>query len=134
MIYQNVVTGIMLIFCMLEDLADRRIRSSSLLLYGALAAAGKLSDIAAGTIPGIVCLVLSWMSNQALGYGDSLFILICGISLGSVQTSMLVMTAFLLSGIWSAVHLMTGTTERNKEIPFFPFLFAGWMISLISVR
>ncbi len=133
MIYQNIVTGSMLLICMLEDLKDRRIRSSSLIFYAIAVLIGKPEDILTGTVPGIFCLFLSWVSRQKFGYGDSLAILICGISLGITQGCRTVIYAFFLSGIAALLYLMAGRTGKDYEIPFLPFLFAGWMQTVLII-
>lgn len=126
MVYQNIVTGIMLTIAALEDLADRRIRSSSLILFLSLVVIGKPENILAGAVPGMFCLLLSWLTHEKLGYGDSFMILISGISLGAEQEINILFHAFLFAGIWSAVKLVKGKTEKNWEFPFLPFLLAGW--------
>lgn len=131
MIYQNVVTGSMLIICTLEDIADRRIRSSILILFAILIFSGKPENILAGSVPGICCLFLSRLSHQQFGYGDSLIILLCGISLGITQGFRIVMNAFFLSGIWAVLCLIRRQAERNGEMPFVPFLFAGWLQTVL---
>ena len=131
MCYQNIVTGSMLLICMLEDLKDRRIRNSSLIFYAIAVLIGKPADILAGSVLGICSLFLSWVSREKFGYGDSLVILICGISLGITQGCSAVINAFFLSGIAALLYLMTGRTGKDYEIPFLPFLFAGWMQTVL---
>ena len=127
--YQNVVTGIMLLICTLEDVDSRRISTGSIVLYSLLVLAGRPENIAVNAVPGICCLVISLLSHQELGYGDSLLILISGISLGLEQEIRLLMSAFLIAGIWSLIKLVMKKAERSSELPFLPFLMIGWFVS-----
>ena len=120
--YQNCITGIMFLLCMLEDIASRRISTRNLLIYMVLVFAGRPENMLAGAVPGICCLLLSLISRQGLGYGDSLLILISGSSLGAEQEMLLLMSAFFLAGIWSVISLVRKQAECSSEMPFLPFL------------
>lgn len=130
-VYQNLITGIMLTICTWDDISSRRIRTRNLILYSLLVIMGKPADAAAGAVPGIFCLLLSAVSRQSLGYGDSILILLSGIALGAEQEMRLVMTAFFLAAVWSVIGLFRKKVKRGSEVPFLPFLLAGWILSIV---
>lgn len=147
--YQNIVTGIFLAVCAVTDIRKRRVYKNVAAAYFILAAAGQtvcwirtaasgdgvsaggiLTGFVCGLIPGAVCFLISWGSRQSLGYGDSLLISICGISLGFASCVQIVLTAFFSSGIWAAVLFLFRKAGRQKEFPFVPFLLLGYVLQL----
>lgn len=133
--YQRILTGIVLMGCSVTDLKSRKIYRSAAAAYILLALLGHVIGrtatpirIAAGLLPGIGCLAVSWLSRQGLGYGDSVLILGCGISLGALPCAEILFFSFLLAGIWAAGLLVLRRAGRGKEIPFAPFLFLGALI------
>lgn len=69
---------------------------------------------------------LSVASNGALGMGDGLIILALGMWIGGMELLISVLSALLGSGLWSAVLLVIFHRGRKSEIPFVPFLLAGY--------
>lgn len=132
--YQRILTGIILLGCSVTDLKHRRIRKAVVAVYLALVllghAMGKtaLMDLLPGFLPGLFCLVLSWVSREGLGYGDSILILGCGVSLGFWPCMEILFLSFFLAGVWAVVLLLSRRAGRGKEIPFVPFLFLGALI------
>lgn len=146
--YQRIVTGIFFAVCSVTDVKRRCVCHRDAFVYFVLAAAGRMAvilhsllndggtqaaavcrDILAGLIPGGVCFFVSWSGRQGLGYGDSLLVLICGISLGFRSCIWLTFTAFFWAGIWAAILLAKRRGEvRKSAFPFVPFLLLGYVI------
>lgn len=105
------------------------VRGTELMMNGFWEAEGLLAetvqDIGTGMIPGILCLLLSFLTGQAIGYGDSLIVLICGMGLGVLQCIQILMISFAGAGLFGVVLLLTGRADRKKELPFIPFLLLG---------
>ena len=79
-------------------------------------------------LPGLFCLTVSWISREGLGYGDSLMVLICGLSLGFSRTVILVSAAFFFAALLSIFLLSLGKADRKTQLPFLPFLFLADML------
>ncbi len=133
--YQRILTGAVLLGCAVTDLKCRKIYKAAAAGYLALAVLGQLArrtatvaQMAFGLLPGIFCLVVSWLSGQGLGYGDSVLVLGCGLSLGFWPCMETLFFAFFLSGLWAVILLVLRKAGRKKEIPFVPFLLAGALI------
>lgn len=133
--YQRILTGIILFGCSVTDLKCKKIYKSAAAAYILLALLGHtagrtatLEGIAAGLLPGVFCLVVSWLSRQGLGYGDSVLILGCGISVGLWPCVEILFLSFFLAGVWAAGLLVFQRVGREKEIPFAPFLLLGALI------
>lgn len=151
--YQKLLTLCMLAVCTYTDIRYRRVYGWSLILYCILSIGGYISDeiisalgmssvsiadmavrliadMAAGLIPGIICFVISWISRQSLGYGDSALIAVCGISLGLMNCLQLLFAAFFFAGIYGLVLIVIRRKSRKSDMPFVPFLFLGVVILL----
>lgn len=85
-----------------------------------------------GMLPGICCLIVSFLTRQALGYGDSILIIICGMALGIEKMYAVLITGLFWAGIWAFIAWRFTGKSRSEEIPFVPFLFAGFMIQSFS--
>lgn len=87
-------------------------------------------DLVYGLLIGVCALVISKVTNGALGYGDGLILLMCGIWLGGRYNFLLCTTGIVLAGVWAIILLVCFRKRKEYEIPFVPFLFLG----LIWVR
>ena len=83
-----------------------------------------------GVAVGFVFLGISWASRQTVGYGDSWAILILGIFLGLWGVLEVLAAAFLLLTLVSVVLLARKRMSRRLSVPFYPFLAAGYLISV----
>ncbi len=79
-------------------------------------------SMAGGACIGVLFLCVSRWTKEAIGYGDSLLILLLGIYLGAISAIELVFWAMVLSSLGFLV------LTRRKEMAFVPFLcVAYWM-------
>lgn len=86
----------------------------------------------AGLIPGMCMLLISFASNQSVGYGDGLTILMLGLLVGfKLCVGILCLSLFLIS-IYSIVLLIIKKANRKTTIPYIPFLLAAGGIILWS--
>ena len=79
---------------------------------------------------GAVFLLISKVTREEVGYGDSWGILIMGIYLGLWKTLEVLSVAFLLLGITAGIVLCTKKMSRKCALPFFPFLTGGYVVIL----
>lgn len=139
MIYQYILTILVLGVCSYTDIRFRKVYKSMTAWYLFLAVAGHMvftltgseivvSELAAGVVPGIISLFLSFLTRQQIGYGDSVLIIICGISLGLKNCTALVFTAFFWCGVWALILWRFCGKNQKEEIAFVPFLLLGTVI------
>ena len=76
---------------------------------------------------GIGFLFLSKITEEGLGYGDSLGILILGIGLGLWKLLEVLTVTFFILFIGSVV-IWCIRKKKNQFIPFFPFLVTGYFL------
>lgn len=152
--YQKLLTLSVFAVCAYTDIKYRKVYGWSLVLYGILAAGGRIlgraamstglmgidvdlvlnaaaelaKDLIIGLLPGLFCILVSWISRQALGYGDSALITVSGISLGAPDCLQLLLTALSFAGVIGLVLLVFFRKGRKYDMPFVPFLFLGMMM------
>ena len=84
-----------------------------------------------GIITGGIFLGLSKLTEEGIGYGDSLMILILGAFLGVWKLMLVLMIAFLGVSIISMIGLHMGVLSRSSKVAFYPYLLAGYVGSLL---
>lgn len=134
-VYQILVTGIFLSVCAFTDLRKHCIYQNVSALAAIFAAIGHLTardmGMAGGLtamLPGICCFMISLLTKEELGYGDSLAITVCGFSLGAEKIIGLLMGGFFLAALWAAGLCVFRGANRKKEIPLMPFLLLSFVI------
>lgn len=137
--FQYSLTGMIFAVCAMTDIRQKIIAKKAVGIYFILALLGhgidgmvSIGEILSGIIPGIACILLSRLSREAFGYGDSMLILGCGISLGMGPCMEVVVWAFFFSGIWSLLLLVLRRANRTSEIPFVPFLLMGLGVAVLG--
>lgn len=110
------VIGAGIVFCLIRILLE-----GSGILAGSLMAA----------IPGAVLLLTAKISEEKIGYGDGVCVLLLGILTGyRACMAVLCISLFLLS-ITVIFLLLIKRVHKKSKIPFIPFLFAAKGIAVI---
>ncbi len=88
-----------------------------------------LPQIFSATCPGVVLLVLAFATGK-IGTADGLAVLFLGLFAGRDRTWLMLCISLLGMALLSIVLLATQKAGRQSRLPFFPFLFLGWGVSL----
>lgn len=83
--------------------------------------------LAAGAGVGIVFLIVSRVTEEAFGYGDSILILIMGGFLGFWNILSLLVAAFSAAALFAIFMLVRKKFHRKSAFPFVPFLTAAYI-------
>lgn len=83
-----------------------------------------------GMLPGIAVLLLSVLTGGKIGMGDGVVMMLAGLYLGFYQALLLLFLAFFLAGIFGWYLLTVCRWNRNKRLPFVPFLFVSYLLLL----
>lgn len=86
---------------------------------------------AAGGAVGLVFLLVSKVTGEAFGYGDSILIAIMGIFVGFWNILSVLMGAFSLAALFSVVMLIRDHFTRKSSFPFVPFMTAAYITGII---
>lgn len=87
--------------------------------------------IAAGCAVGIVFVLISRGTREGFGYGDSILIMIMGSFLGFWGILSLLLGAFFMAAVYSAVLMVKYHFNRKASFPFVPFLTAAYIGGMI---
>lgn len=83
-------------------------------------------DMLGGVLVGGGIILLAFITEEAIGIGDGIALIITGIYLGFWKNLQLCMTGFILSALFSGILLLTKKAKRNQGVPFIPFLLLGY--------
>lgn len=124
--------------CSWQDLRRKRISVLWLGIGGAAAVLIQLFcrklawwEFAAGAGIGGLLLGVSFVTGEALGYGDSLAVLVMGMFLGFSAAGEILLTGFFLVAAAGGILLALGRAKRKDELPFLPFLTAAAGLFLV---
>lgn len=135
----SVVKEILLIsgLCIMsvEDIRSKEIRRVWLFILGA---AGTLLMVAGGGIrsgadlvrfiPGMLCLLVAWMTKEQLGWGDAILILVMGCYLDALALMNVCMIAFALAGLVALILLVVAKKSKKYVLPLVPFILLGYVL------
>ncbi len=84
-----------------------------------------------GAILGMLFLLISKCTREAIGYGDSWLILLLGIQLGYLEAIGVLFVASLLAGMASLFLLWKCNWKRYTSLPFVPFLSISYLGAML---
>ena len=84
-----------------------------------------------GLIPGIFLLLVARITDESIGYGDGLVVLLCGWYLGMVETVFLLLVSLAFCAVCSLWLIAVRHVSRGYRIAYLPFLFAADVCLLI---
>lgn len=135
-----VLIGLFLFIGMVYDIRFKQIPSIIFVVFGAIAAVetavgiwGNQWEALAGGAPGLLLLLVSRISREQIGYGDSLAFLIVGALSGPEDIVYMILLAFLAASAVSGILFMIKRVDRNYCIPFFPMIFIAYLFRYIKV-
>lgn len=119
----------------IEDIKKREVRSLWFILMGAVGLLILIAMEEVGTmdtlfrfVPGVICLLLAWMTRQQIGYGDALLILVLGLYLQTVVLLNVCLVTLMLAGMVSLLLLTCARKSKTFELPLVPFVLAGYVL------
>lgn len=124
----------------IEDIRRREIRRIWLIGLGI---AGTVFAIVSGDIdgawyllrlvPGLVCLLVAWITKEQVGFGDASLILILGLYCSVMELLNVCMIALSLAGIVSLILLTIAKKSKKYELPFIPFILLSRMVVFLLI-
>lgn len=132
--YTNICVGSFLLIGSVLDLKKREVSLWMAGIYGLLGVHGciryqeqTLVSIFGGVIVGLFLIGLAFLSEEAIGFGDGMVMVVTGLYLGFWQNLELCMTGLILSAAFSGILIIAGIAKKNQAIPFLPFLMLGYI-------
>lgn len=90
-------------------------------------AMGEASWLAAGLslAPGVMFWLLSFLSEEKVGYGDGWVLLMIGLFLGAGRCFLILLTGLMAESFVVLLLLAFRKVHRDRQVPFIPFLLLG---------
>lgn len=133
----NILTGVLLTVCAAEDFCSRKISVQWPVVALIIGVVLRVSEgtllswnCGIGVLVGGIFLALAVVSRQQFGIGDALILTACGLCVGGERLISLVFCAMVLFLLVGVAKVVCGKLESSKKIPFVPFLWAVFMLSL----
>ena len=115
------------------DVRNRELPLTFLMIFGVLGIIcnvlwnyQSLKNVVLGGLIGGTFLFLGWVTNEAIGYGDGIGLVILGIFEGFRGMIPIVIVAFLFSGIYGLWKVLGLKKSGSDTMPFFPFLMLAF--------
>lgn len=136
----NVMIGnIFLLWGTWQDIKEKKVKNSYLLTGGIVGLIYKVTSLMKGMgsfegwicalLPGMFLLFVSKITEEKIGYGDGIVILILGNFLRVEEICLVLQGALVLTMIFSIVLLIIKKISKGYEIPFLPFLWIAYTLS-----
>ena len=130
----NWVVFLPLIGCGISDWKKKTIPLWMLVILGMTAVVSTLLchtlsawERALGVILGLLLLLVSKCSKEAVGYGDSWILLFLGLHMGGMKMLRLLFLASATAGIWSFFFLWRRKWNKDATLPFLPFVVLSYI-------
>lgn len=133
----NYVAGPVLAVLAIIDVKKKKIPVGPVLIMGVILLLIRLSsnltagEFVCGLLPGVGFLAIAWMTKEKIGVGDGLLMLCLGMGYRVEQMMAITGIALLVAAMFSMILIVLKKANRKTALPFLPFLFVGWMVSLL---
>lgn len=134
----SIVVNIYLFLGAWQDLRRKKIENKYLRIGGILGLVFKGISLVRGSVtvrewclalvPGILLLVIAKVTNEKIGYGDGLVLLILGNFFVFFEVWMILQTAIFLVMSFSFILLCSKKVSKEYQIPFLPFLWSSHIL------
>ncbi len=124
-----------------EDLRKHTITLRYLICFGAIGMMMhvlkrdvSIVNLLLGIAVGLGLILLSFLTRGSIGMGDGCLFFVTGIFLGGSNNAELLLTSLLYAAVVSLGILFFGRGKRNREIPFIPFVFLGYLTMIVEAH
>ena len=123
----------------IEDVKSQRVHiillilgNAGAVLYQIVFKAENVFCLTGGIVTGILFLIISKVTDEKLGYADSIGIFALGIYLGIWKLLEVLCSTFILLALGSFICLINKRMNRRCSLPFYPFLMVGYFLWMTS--
>ncbi len=127
-----IIWGVYLLVIAIGDIKYRKIGTMMILLGAVITGVTvvlEYQDVfthTLGMLAGGVFLLVSKWSKEAIGWGDSIVMLLFGIAWGVEGFMVCMMVAFLLCAGYGGLQMIRNKVDKKTAVPLFPFLCFGY--------
>ncbi|NLL78490.1 MAG: hypothetical protein GX234_01530 [Clostridiales bacterium] len=88
----------------------------------------QLFMIGGAILPGVLLLLIGYVTKEAVGYADGWSILLLGLLLGGRAAVCVMFTAFLFAAVYALWLIVGRRADRGMRFPFLPHISAGFIV------
>ena len=132
----KVIILVLLAYCSLTDIKTRKVMMIPIWTCYVVAIIGMIFPTLGdevtlfGTLPGIVLLIISLLSEGAIGAGDAYLAITIGVFFGAKFVLGNLFLSSLCASGFSLIMLVMRKIDRKEKIPFVPFMLGGYVLVL----
>ena len=82
-----------------------------------------------GLIPGLIMIIISYITNNSFGYADAFLIFSLGFTLSFYEVFHILLLGLFFASIIGCLFLLKKKSKKYK-LPFSPFLLLAWLVLL----
>lgn len=84
-------------------------------------------------IPGMILILLSFVTKESIGYGDGVSVMILGSIIGIRNCLWVICISLILISIVGALLMILKRASKKTILPYVPFLFVAESMMLIGM-
>lgn len=92
----------------------------------------KVVVLLAGLVPGVVLLLLAFLTKESIGIGDGMVLCVIGLLCGWKETVAILGMALVFAAIIAVILLVSKRVGRKTLLPFLPCLCAGYLLVVLG--
>ena len=128
----------MLLHMSVEDIRKRTVPVIPMMIWGMAGVLlhlyhGRIGcdSMLGGLIPGIAVYILSILTHERIGKGDAILLIVTGIYMGFWGNIFMLWIGMILAAVGGVVSMAFFKKSKHYELPFVPFLFAGFLMIVL---
>lgn len=90
-----------------------------------------LPTVCQAFLPGFFLLLTAFFTEQKVGYGDGLMVLVMGAFTNMTYCILSLMLGLCVSCLFAMLFLVRKKVKMKDQIPFLPFLLVGYVLALV---
>ena len=121
-----------------EDMRFRKVSGELLVMMAVLGISYRIYEknnswisMLCGIGIGVIFLIISYITREALGYGDSILIIVLGLFVGAVELIEILTMTWIVLALSAMILLTFKRFSRKTALPFVPFLTLGYGVTSV---
>ncbi len=86
-----------------------------------------------GAIPGIIFLIVSYLSRGQIGAADACVLICMGLCIGIEPVIGVISISLLAIALVSMIMLVMGKLNRKSTLPYIPFALLGYLLYIFII-
>lgn len=134
----NTTVFSLLLICSIDDIRTKTICIKKLLPFTIILLIGLILPIdisvierIAGIFVGLIVILIAKLTHGQIGIGDGMILCVTGVGVGLWKNLEMFCYALMFAALFSMFLLIRNRRNRNRRIPFVPFLELGFLCTLL---